>query len=82
MKKTGMVRKIDELGRIVIPKELRKVLGLDNFVPLEIFVSDDQVILQKYMPGCIICDSEDDLHKIENKNICKNCLLRLGDMSS
>ncbi|MFY2307666.1 AbrB/MazE/SpoVT family DNA-binding domain-containing protein [Lysinibacillus fusiformis] len=51
MKSTGMVRKIDELGRVVIPKELRRTLGIDNQDPLEIFIDSDKVILKKYKPN-------------------------------
>ncbi|WP_342550932.1 AbrB/MazE/SpoVT family DNA-binding domain-containing protein [Lysinibacillus sp. FSL M8-0216] len=51
MKSTGMVRKIDELGRVVIPKELRRTLGIDNQDPLEIFIDGDQIILKKYKPN-------------------------------
>ncbi|AJK89373.1 MULTISPECIES: AbrB/MazE/SpoVT family DNA-binding domain-containing protein [Lysinibacillus] len=51
MKSTGMVRKIDELGRVVIPKELRRTLGFDNQDPLEIFIDGDKVILKKYKPN-------------------------------
>lgn len=51
MKSTGMVRKIDELGRVVIPKELRRTLGIDNQDPLEIFIDGDKVILKKYKPN-------------------------------
>lgn len=51
MKSTGMVRKIDELGRVVIPMELRKTLGIDKQDPLEIFIKGDQIVLQKYQPN-------------------------------
>ncbi|MCK1989441.1 AbrB/MazE/SpoVT family DNA-binding domain-containing protein [Lysinibacillus fusiformis] len=51
MKSTGMVRKVDELGRVVIPKELRRTLGIDNQDPLEIFIDGDKVILKKYKPN-------------------------------
>lgn len=56
MKSTGIVRKVDELGRVVIPVELRKVLGIKEKDPIEIFVNEDQIILQKYTPynQCII----------------------------
>lgn len=56
MKSTGMVRKIDGLGRVVIPMELRKVLAIKEKDAIEIFVDDNQIILQKYKPynECII----------------------------
>lgn len=51
MKSTGMVRKVDELGRLVIPKELRRTLGIENGDPVEIFIDGDQIILKKYKPN-------------------------------
>ena len=55
MKSTGIVRNIDELGRIVLPKELRKVLDMEQGTPLEIFRNGNQIILQKYNHACILC---------------------------
>ena len=55
MKSTGVVRKIDELGRFVLPIELRKNLGINNRDAVEIFVEDDKIILKKYEPSCIFC---------------------------
>ncbi|MGE6620007.1 AbrB/MazE/SpoVT family DNA-binding domain-containing protein [Bacillus thuringiensis] len=62
MKATGIIRKIDELGRIVIPKELRRTLYIEEKNPMEIFVEDDQIILQKYQSqqACIITDEISD----------------------
>lgn len=74
MKSTGIVRKVDELGRIVLPSELRKVLNINIKDPLEIYVSGDSIILKKYIPACIFCDSADDVKKFKGKNICKTCL--------
>ncbi|MNC54934.1 AbrB/MazE/SpoVT family DNA-binding domain-containing protein [Paenibacillus sp. FSL R5-0636] len=67
MKSTGIVRKIDELGRIVIPIELRRTMNLDIKDPVEIFVDDEKVILRKYAPGCAISGSQDDLIPFEGK---------------
>ena len=55
MKSTGVVRRVDELGRIVIPMELRRTLNIGEKDPLEIFVAEDMIILKKYTPGCIFC---------------------------
>jgi len=60
MKSTGIVRKIDPLGRIVLPKELRKTLGINEKDPLEIFVDGESIILSKYEPACIFCWSVKD----------------------
>lgn len=78
MKATGIVRKIDNLGRIVIPKELRKVLDIkENESGLEIFTENDMVILRKYEPTCIFCGEGKDVEEIKGKNICKSCLKEL-----
>ena len=57
MKSIGIVRKLDDLGRIVLPVELRHTLGLEEKDPLEIFVEDNQIILKKYQPSCIFCNN-------------------------
>ena len=74
MKATGIVRKIDDLGRIVIPMELRRVLDIDLKDPIEIFVDEDFVILKKYNPACSICGSMDELVNFNNKKVCKQCV--------
>lgn len=73
MKATGIVRKVDHLGRIVLPMELRRTLGIDENGALEIFVDGDRIILRKYAPGCIICGSLDDLRHVRGKLICRPC---------
>ncbi len=73
MKSTGIVRKIDDLGRIVLPIELRRVLSLDKDSSLEIYVADDSIILKKYQPACIFCGVVDDINQYEGKNICVKC---------
>ena len=61
MKSTGIVRKVDELGRIVLPIELRRTLGIEEKDRIEIFVEGESVILRKYQPACIFCDNSKDL---------------------
>lgn len=56
LKSTGVVRKIDELGRIVIPMELRRTMDIHTGDPIAIFVDGESIILQKYQPGCFLCD--------------------------
>ena len=73
MKSLGIVRKVDELGRIVLPIETRKRLGLGSKDPVEIFVEKDRVILKKYEPCCIFCGDASDVEK----KICKSCLEEL-----
>ena len=73
MKSTGIVRRVDQLGRVVIPKELRRTLGIAEKDGLEIFMDSDRIIFQKYEPACIFCDSADDVVNFKNKNICGEC---------
>jgi transcriptional pleiotropic regulator of transition state genes len=74
MKSTGIVRRVDELGRIVIPKELRTTLAINEGDPMEIYTEGDQIILKKYEPACIFCGEGKDVINYKGKNICKNCL--------
>ena len=74
MKATGIVRRVDELGRVVIPVELRRTLGIDEHDPLEIFVDENKIILKKYEPDCIFCGhSRDDMLDFRGKNVCRIC---------
>lgn len=77
MKSTGIVRKVDNLGRVVIPKELRNTLNIQEGSPLEIYTDDGQIILKKYEPDCIFCGEADDVVNWKGKNICKKCLHEL-----
>ncbi|MBQ4584692.1 MAG: AbrB/MazE/SpoVT family DNA-binding domain-containing protein [Clostridia bacterium] len=78
MKSTGIVRKLDDLGRIVLPMELRVTLGIDAKDPVEIFVEDDLIILKKYAPSCIFCKSTKDNILYEGKLICKTCVEKMN----
>ncbi len=77
MKSTGIVRKVDELGRIVLPIELRRTLGIDEKDALEIYVDGSSVILKKYAPSCVFCGEADDVISYKGKNICRSCLKEL-----
>ena len=79
MKSTGIVRKVDELGRVVIPIELRRTLGIDLKDALEIYVDEDRVILRKYEPACIFCGNANDVHYFHNKLICRECAKKLAE---
>lgn len=74
MKSTGIVRKVDELGRVVIPIELRRTLGIGEKDSLEIFVDGDQIILKKYEPACIFTGDSDELINFKGKMISKSCI--------
>lgn len=73
MKSTGIVRNIDELGRIVVPKEIRNRLGIANTDPVEIYVDGDKIILTKYTPVCHFCGSADNVIDFKGKKICSVC---------
>lgn len=74
MKNTGIVRKTDELGRIVLPMELRKTLGIDLKTPLEIYTEGEMIILKVYEPACTFCGEAKDIINYKGKNICKKCM--------
>ena len=74
MKSTGIVRKIDDLGRIVLPRELRKVLEINERDSIEIFVDGSFIMLQKYEPSCIFCGNAEKVNGYKGKNICAPCM--------
>ena len=78
MKATGIVRKIDDLGRVVLPIELRRTLNIDIKDPVEIFVEGDLIILKKYEPACVFCGEANDVENFRGKNVCKSCAEELG----
>ena len=80
MKATGIVRKLDQLGRIVIPKELRNTFYLKEDDPIEIFVDGNDIILRKYQPACIFCNDASDVIQYEGKNICKSCIKKIKNL--
>lgn len=73
MKSTGIVRKVDELGRIVLPIELRRTLDIEERDALEIYLDGDKIVLQKYEPSCLFCGSDQGLVSYRGKNICSAC---------
>jgi len=72
MKATGIIRRVDQLGRIVLPIELRGVLELPVGAPLEIFTEGSTIILKKYQPGCVFCGNICDT-QFKGQNVCSNC---------
>ena len=81
MKSTGVVRRVDELGRIVIPIELRRNLNLKELDPktgkgdkLEIFIEGENIILSKYKPGCVFCGNVKYIVEFKGKKVCTNCI--------
>jgi transcriptional pleiotropic regulator of transition state genes len=80
VKSTGIVRKVDELGRIVLPIEMRRTLDIAEKDALEIYVEGSSVILKKYKPSCIFCDSSKDIAEFKGKNVCPKCLKELKSL--
>ena len=80
MKSTGIVRKVDELGRIVLPIEMRRTLDIGEKDALEIYVEGSSVILKKYKPSCVFCDATRDITVFKGKNICPKCLKELKEL--
>ena len=74
MKSTGIVRKVDDLGRIVLPIELRRTLEIAERDSLEIYVEGSTIILKKYEPACIFCGDAKDVVNYKGRNICRTCL--------
>ena len=79
MKSTGIVRKVYELGRIVLPIELRRTLDINEKDPLEIFVDGGSIILKRYEPACIFCNDARDIINYKGRNICPNCIKELTE---
>lgn len=77
MKSTGIVRRVDSLGRIVLPIELRRLMDMDIKDEIEIFVDGEQILLAKYQPRCVFCNSTDNVITHNDKNICTHCVEEL-----
>lgn len=78
MKSTGIVRNIDELGRVVVPKEIRTTLGIANSDPVEFFVEEDKIVLRKYRPVCHFCGAVEEIVDFKNKKVCASCISELS----
>lgn len=74
MKSTGIVRKVDELGRVVIPIELRRTLNIAEKDSLEIYVEGEKIILRKYEPACVFCGDAQGVEHFKGKNVCRACI--------
>ncbi len=81
MKSTGIIRKIDELGRVVIPIELRNKFNLSEKDPIEIYVDGTNIILKKYESNCIFCGRSENLKEYKDKQICTNCLKKISTLN-
>lgn len=81
MKFTGIVRKVDALGRIVLPIELRRILQIEENDSIEIHVDGDTVMLKKHSENCYFCQSKKDVTVFKDKPICKSCLLEICELN-
>ncbi|WP_432665529.1 AbrB/MazE/SpoVT family DNA-binding domain-containing protein [Wukongibacter baidiensis] len=77
MKATGVVRKLDSLGRIVIPIELRRVMSIQSNDPIEISIDSNSIVIEKYIDRCYICSNTEDLKVFKEKHICHDCIDKL-----
>ena len=80
MKSTGIVRKVDELGRIVLPKSMRQNLEISERDQLEIYTEGDRIILRKYQPSCVFCETSENIVFFNGKRVCSACLEELKRM--
>ena len=77
MNSTGIVRKIDLLGRIVVPRETRQKLYIESGDPIEFFYDDDRIYLKKYTRGCLFCNSMENIRNYKGQYICESCIKEL-----
>ena len=77
MKTTGLVRNLDEMGRLVLPKELRRKLGLQEREPVEFFIDGQQIVIKKHQKTCVFCGADDNLLQFKEKTVCESCV---GDL--
>lgn len=80
MKSTGIVRKVDELGRVVIPIEIRNKFDIVEKDPIEIYVDGSSIVLKKFEPNCIFCGNSKNLVEYKDKLICTKCLKKLSEL--
>lgn len=82
MKSTGIIRKVDELGRVVIPIELRTQFNIAEKDPIEIFVEEDRIVLRKYEKSCLFCENTKKLSEYKGKLICNKCLKQIKSLNN
>ncbi|OAB46013.1 AbrB/MazE/SpoVT family DNA-binding domain-containing protein [Paenibacillus glacialis] len=80
MKPAGVVRKVDQLGRIVLPKSLRKRYQMNEGDPVEILVQGDHIILERYRPKCVFCGSVEEVNDFKDRLICAQCQSEMTDL--
>lgn len=80
MNNTGIIRRIDELGRIVIPIEIRNNFDIKEKDPIEIYVDNDSIVLKKYEPSCFFCGESENIIEFKNKIICRKCVKAINNL--
>ncbi|MEG2003502.1 MAG: AbrB/MazE/SpoVT family DNA-binding domain-containing protein [Clostridia bacterium] len=80
MKSTGIVRKLDSFGRLVLPAETRKSLDINEKDPVEFFIDGDKMVIRKYNPACMFCGESEETLLFEGKLICKSCIKKIADL--
>lgn len=80
MKSTGIVRRVDELGRVVIPIEIRNQFGIVEKDPIEIYVDGTSIVLKKFESSCVFCGNTENLATYKNKFVCEDCLKKIGTL--
>lgn len=78
MKPVGIVRQIDGLGRVVIPKELRRILDVSEGDSFELFIEDNTIIMRKYQPACLICGNAKNIVTFKGRNFCPDCIKEMS----
>lgn len=73
MKTSGIIRNVDPLGRVVIPKEMRKVMGINEGDPIEIVKVNNDIVMRKYSKGCIFCGSDKEIVEFNKVLVCRKC---------
>lgn len=81
MKSIGIVRDVDALGRVVLPKELRDTMHIAQKDPLEIYVDGENIVLRKYEPACLFCGNAQDLISFADRKVCRECLAEMNRIS-
>lgn len=74
MKDTGIVRNIDEMGRLVLPKEMRRKMEINNGDEIEFYTEGDRIVLRKYQPTCLFCGADNATLEFKGKRLCANCI--------
>lgn len=82
MKSTGIIRRVDELGRVVIPIELRNKLEIAEKDPIEIYTDGSSIVLKKFEPNCIFCGNSKKLSEYKGKLVCEKCLTKLSNIKN